>query len=119
MKNRTSLVLMEQLVMVLVFALAAALCLNVFVKADEISRTIAYRDEAVLIAQNAAEMLKATSGDVQRTAELLEPAAAEKGLRLVIGETDSGSTLLGRAEIRVYLENEELFALQTGWQEGQ
>lgn len=119
MKNRTSLVLMEQLVMVLVFALAAALCLRVFVKADEISQRIAYRDEAVLIAQNAAEVLKATSGDAQRAAELLEPAAAEKGLHLVIKETDSGIPLLGRAEIRVYLENEELFALQTGWQEGQ
>ena len=119
MKNRASLVLMEQLVMVLVFALAAALCLNIFVKADEISRTIAYRDDAVLIAQNAAEMLQATSGDVQRTTEQLGSAAAEKGLRMVIEKTDSGMPLLGSAEIRVYLEDEELFALQTGWQEGQ
>ena len=119
MKNRTSLALMEQLVMVLVFALAAALCLNVFVKADEISRMIAYRDEAVLIAQNAAEMLQATSGDAQQAAELLGPTAAEKGLRLVIEQTDSGVPLLGKAEIRVYFEEEELFNLQTGWQEGQ
>ena len=119
MKNRISLALMEQLVMVLVFALAAALCLNVFVKADEISRTIAYRDDAVLIAQNAAEMLQATSGDVQRTTEQLGSAAAEKGLRMVIEKTDSGVPLLGKAEIWVYFEEEELFNLQTGWQEGQ
>lgn len=119
MKNRISLALMEQLVMVLVFALAAALCLNVFVKADEISRRVVYRDEAVLIAQNAAEVLKATSGDAQQAAELLGPAAAEKGLRLVIEQTDSGVPLLGKAEIRVYFEEEELFNLQTGWQEGQ
>lgn len=119
MKNRTSLVLMEQLMMVLVFALAAALCLSVFVKADEISRDIAYRDEAVLIAQNAAEVLKATSGDVQKVTALLGPAAAQKGLRLVIKERDPGVPLLGKAEIRVYLEEEELFNLQTGWQEGQ
>ena len=41
MKNRTSLVLMEQLVMVLVFALAAAVCLTVFAEADRISRETA------------------------------------------------------------------------------
>ena len=49
MKNKTSLLLMEQLVMVLVFALAAALCLTVFVKADQISRETVRRDEAVLL----------------------------------------------------------------------
>ena len=118
MKNRTSLVLMEQLVMVLVFALSAALCLNVFVKADEISRTIAYRDEAVLIAQNAAEILKATSGDADRAAEMVMPAAEAMGFSLEIEKTDSGLPLLGRAEIRVLLENKELFVLHTGWQEG-
>ena len=115
MKNRTSLVLMEQLIMVLVFALAAALCLNVFAAAERISRETACRDEAVLIAQNAAEILKATSGDADRVMAELTPAAG--GFRLEIEQMDTVSPLLGEAEIRVYLENEQIFMLRTGWQE--
>lgn len=58
MKNKASLMLMEQLVMILVFALCAALCLQCFVAADRISEETALRDEAVLLAQNTAESLK-------------------------------------------------------------
>lgn len=118
MKNRTSLVLMEQLIMILVFSLAAAACLGIFVKADEISRNTASRDEAVLIAQNAAEILKATSGDADRTAEIVGPAAEEKGFSLVIEKAASGSPLLGSAEIHIIQDNKALFTLHTGWQEG-
>lgn len=117
MKNRTSLVLMEQLVMIMVFALAAALCLRVFVTADEISRKTASRDGAVLIAQNAAEVLKATSGDTDRTAELLRPMAEAEGYRIELEKLESHMPLLGRAEIQVYLEDELLFSICTGWQE--
>ena len=59
MKNKTSLFLMEQLVMILVFALCAALCLECFITADRISKETSLRDEAVLLAQNTAECLKA------------------------------------------------------------
>ena len=59
MRSKASLFLMEQLVMVLVFALAAALCLNAFVQAQRISDAAAWQDEAALTAQNAAELLKA------------------------------------------------------------
>ena len=113
MKNKTSLLLMEQMVMVLVFALAAALCLSVFVKADQISQETARRDEAVLLAQNAAEVLKATSGDVGRAMA----AAAASDYRLEIERVESKLDLLGQAEIRVWLEEEVVFSLRTGWQE--
>ena len=112
MKNKTSLLLMEQLIMVLVFALAAALCLTAFVKADRISRETVRRDEAVLLAQNAAQVLKATSGDVERAAE----TADGSGYRLEIEQIDTYD-LLGQAEIRVWQEGELVFTLRTGWQE--
>ena len=48
MKSKTPLALMEQLVMVLVFALAAALCVSCFVAADRLSDRYAVRDDAVL-----------------------------------------------------------------------
>ena len=54
MRTKSPLALMEQLVMVLVFALAAALCLQVFVLADKTSRHNADVDNAVLLAQNTA-----------------------------------------------------------------
>ena len=59
MGRRASLTLMELLVIVLVFALCAALCLRVFVAADGISQENHLRDEATLLAQNTAEALKA------------------------------------------------------------
>lgn len=112
MKNKTSLLLMEQLIMVLVFALAAALCLTAFVKADQISRETVRRDEAVLLAQNAAQVLKATSGNVEQACAV----AAESDYRLEIDQIDAHD-LLGQAQIRVWQEEELIFTLPVGWQE--
>ena len=65
MRSKAPLALMEQLVMILVFALAAALCLQIFVFADRLSARNEETDNAVLVCQNAAETLKAAgrSGD--------------------------------------------------------
>ena len=58
MRSKAPLMLMEQMVMLLVFALAAALCLQAFVKADAISRESEARDHAVLLCQSVAEQIK-------------------------------------------------------------
>ena len=58
MRNKTTLMLMEQLVMITVFALASVLCLQMFIFAYRTSRYQEQRDRAVLEAQNAAEALK-------------------------------------------------------------
>lgn len=63
MKSKAPLVLMEQLVMLLVFALAAALCVQAFALSDRTSAWNAARDRAVLEAQNAAEALKGNDTD--------------------------------------------------------
>ena len=62
MKSKAPLVMMEQIVMVLVFALAAALCLQTFVLSGKISKMTEVKNRAVLEAQNAAESMK--KGDV-------------------------------------------------------
>lgn len=62
MKGKTSLVLMEQAIMLLVLALAAALCLRVFAWADVRSQENAQRDQALDQLQSAAETLKAENG---------------------------------------------------------
>lgn len=72
MKNKTPLVLMELVIMLLVFAVAAGLCLRAFAGAERISRTGVEDDRAVAAAQNGAELTKFYLGD-------LETAAAERG----------------------------------------
>lgn len=109
MKSRAYLVLIEQLLMVLVFALAAALCLQGFAKAGEIAAQTARRDEAVLIAQNAAELLKAGKSP--------EVLSENSDLTLRIREKATGIPGLCQAEITVMYEEAVLFSLTTGWQE--
>ena len=64
MRSKAPLMMMEQMVMLLVFALAAALCLQAFVKSDEMSRRSEARDRAVAEAQNAAELIRYYGGDI-------------------------------------------------------
>lgn len=111
MRSKASLFLMEQLVMVLVFALAAAVCLQVFVRAEEISAETARRDEAVVIAQNAAELLKA--GDSAQEIEQRLSGSYE----VVIEEQTVQIPGLLQAEIAVFYEDTELFSLTVGYQE--
>ncbi len=110
MKHKTSLLLMEQLIMVLIFALAAALCLNLLAKSREISLETARREEAAFLAQNAAELLK-TGGD---------PNTLDMGdLTLTIDELPSPVPgYLTTAAITVSFEGEHVFYLEAGWQEG-
>ena len=58
MKSKAPLVMMEQIVMVLVFALAAALCLQTFVLSGNISERTEEVNRAAIEAQNVAEELK-------------------------------------------------------------
>lgn len=62
MRSKAPLALMEQLIMVLVFALAAALCLQMFALSDRISREKEAQDHMVILAQNVAELVKHTGG---------------------------------------------------------
>jgi len=111
MKQKASLLLMEQLVMILIFALAAALCLQVFARAEAISRETARRDEAVVLAQNAAELLKASGGDLSR----LEVLSTD-GYRIT-AEDLPAQPGMNCARIQVHFEERVLVSLDTGWQE--
>ena len=112
MKNKASLLLMEQLVMILVFSLAAALCLQAFAKAAEISGETARTDRAVVLAQNAAELLKASGGEAARA-----EALSGEGYAVTVAEQPSEIPGLSRGKIQVFYEEKLLFSLETGWQE--
>lgn len=127
MRNRSTLVLLEQALMVLVFAAAAALCLRAFVWADGHSADNAARDRAVLAAENAAETLKGCRGDAAAAAAML--GGSWDGAVWRIPLPDSGGTVearlcpprlayLGEAEVTVTAaDGRELVRLPVSWQE--
>ena len=136
MRNKAPLALMEQLVMVLVFALAAALCVQAFVLADNRSREMENRDRALLEAQNAVETLKSCGGDYRAAAQLCRGTWEDTAVQvfydeawqtveedravytLTIAPAASGHPLLGRAEVLVYeTEGGQLCTLPAAWQE--
>lgn len=139
MKTKAPLALMELAVMLLIFSLAAALCLQAFVWSDTTSRQNADRDRALLQAETAAEVIKACCGDFDVAAELLcgvtEPVtegsclavyfdgqwqtcdAEERVFCLTAASADSGQMLLGTARIDVTeAGGEELVSLEVCWQ---
>lgn len=126
MKNRTTLVLMEQLVMILVFALAAAICLQLFVGADRISRQTLQRDRAVEMASNGAETVKAAKGELSTVAAMLDGTLTDgsvlvetEGLSMRICLLPEEQPGLGQAQVQV-LDTQtggEVFCLCAGWQE--
>lgn len=124
MKNKASLVLIEQLIMTLVFALAAAVCLQIFVKADSISRQTERLGQVQVLAQNGAEAIKAADGDLAQAAKLLGASLDEQTLLLekedlvlTVSVIPSSVAGLGQAQITVSYEDVPLLELVTGWQE--
>ena len=139
MKSKAPLLMMEQMVMLLVFALAAALCLQAFVKSDELSQRSQRRDEAVTAAQSAAEIVRHCQGDLDRSAALLGAERhggdsdgllvaydqdwniAQGTMRYHLGVVleDSGVDGLGKGHVSMTEADngETLFELDVAWQE--
>lgn len=122
--------------MLLVFALAAAVCLRIFVFADRASRQVQDRDRAAELVQNTAQLLRHTGGDFSQAAELLDAqhwdedslmidyddewALATDAMRYTLGAARvSGAPYLGMAEVWCRDEGSdlELFRLKVAWQE--
>lgn len=128
MKNKAPLALMELTVMILIFSLAAALCLQAFAWSEQTSVKIQERDQAMLRAETAAEVVKACRGDFAEAAELLEGeyqpeedvlyVYLDGGDCLTAVREESGNPLLGRAAVTVCGGQEEvLFSIPVCWQE--
>ena len=98
-KSKAPLALMEQMVMLLVFALAAALCLQAFVKSDQISLRSQARSNAALAAQNTAELIRHSGGSMEHA--LAETADRQGGKYL---ENANG---MGKAMVISYNEDWE------------
>lgn len=143
MKNKAPLPLMEQLIMVLVFALTAALCLQGFTLANRMSHRQEARDRAVLEVQNAAEVLKHNAGDYEAAAAQLggtwdgqtwsiyyddswqmisaaaggQPSVSSAAYILQASPAPSDNPLLGLSNVRIFDQDEVLFVITAAWQE--
>ena len=116
MKHRPSLALLEQTVMLLVFAVAAVVCLQAFAWSGRTSADMARQDQALILAQNAAETLKHTQNPGE-TARIYEIQAKNHGWTLQITATDSGTDLLSAAVVELWDGERCLAQLPVAWQE--
>jgi len=79
MKSRSSLFLIEQLIVIAVFAVCAAVCVKIFVESHIISSAGADINNALLVAKNGAESFKSSYGDIERTAQFFEENQIKNG----------------------------------------
>ena len=135
MRSKAPLVLMEQLLMLLVFALAAAVCIQAFALSDQLSRQCADRDQAVIAAQTTAEVLKYHHGDYAAAASDLagvwdgatmaisfnenwQPASGKGSYYVLVMPLETEAMVLGAAQVMVYTaEGDCIYQLTPAWQE--
>ena len=136
MHSKAPLALMEQIIMLLVFALSAALCLQVFALSGRISHGMEDKALAVTEVRNAAESIKISGGDFEKHAELFggktengswkafydeewKPVSEEKAVYILEAfPVETETELLGAAEVSAFEKNgKELFELKVARQE--
>ena len=134
MKNKSTLVMIEQIVMLLVFVLAATVCIRMFVGSEQLSRKYEATDRAVRVAQNAAELLKkdgpakftekmkavqsdGNTGEIYYDKDWKVTEAGSAAFVAEVTYTEEESDFLFRAEIVIStVDGTELFRLPVAWQ---
>ena len=133
MRNKAPLAIIEQVLMLLVFALATVLCLKAFVWADTRSLESAQRDKAIVQAQSAAETLK-SCGDYALSAELFggtwdennwivqydsdwNQTTSDGAFILKVSPQESKLKYLSTASVEVFKDDTNLASLHVSWQE--
>lgn len=89
--RKTGLFLMELIIAILFFSLAAAICIQLFVKSHMISERSIALNHSILLAQNTAEIFYATNGDPEKMASLL--GCGESSDTAAVADSDNASTL--------------------------
>lgn len=89
--RKTGLFLMELIIAILFFSLAATICIQLFVKSHMISERSIALNHSILLAQNTAEIFYATNGDPEKMASLL--GCGESSGTAAIADSDNAPTL--------------------------
>ena len=90
-RNKVPLLLMEQLIMVLVFAFTATFCIQAFVLSIQLSKNSQAKDRAVNIAQNVIETLIANQGNIEELEQIFGGNADNNNWTLTLDENWSES----------------------------
>ena len=122
MKQKTSLMLLELVIMLLVFAVAAALCLQAFAWAQRATTQSSQKDLAYSRAQAAAEQLKNSAGDFEALGGKYEDGcclmALENALTLKAQPLQLEQVGLAGARVCVYAPDGSCLAqIDVCWQE--
>ena len=135
MKRNASLALIEQVIMLLILIVAAALCLRAFVWSEQQSLYYTERDRAMVELQSAAEILKAYDGDFAAAAAFYGGSATQTqwvlafdknwnitetpgAYRILATTIASDIDYLGSATVAVQPTDGDIFAeLTVCWQE--
>lgn len=89
--RKTGLFLMELIIAILFFSLAAAICIQLFVKSHMISERSIALNHSILLTQNTAEIFYATNGNPEKMASLL--GCGESSDTAAVADSDNASTL--------------------------
>lgn len=80
--SKSGLFLMELILVILLFAISAAICLQMFTYASLTAQNAENLSYATLAARSAAECVQATGGDLDQVAEYLSGTANGSGLQV-------------------------------------
>ena len=125
MKSRSVLTQIEFTIMILIFAVSAAVCLKIFTYADTYSERNAEKNNAQIILQSSAELIKSESGNFALCAEISGGEADESSWVIIYDDGSfmkavrvaSENPLLGKAKLQFCKNNETISALEIAWQE--
>ncbi len=136
MRSKAPLVLMEQLIMLVVFSIAAAICVRTFVYSDQLSLKNELRDQALVQAQTLAETYKYYKGDAEKAmsefggnidnntwvtywnSQWQSCEQNQSQCKIEIAEKPSDIQGLGKAEVSVfYIDEKVIFNFELAWQE--
>ena len=135
-ESKAPLVLMEQVIMVLVFALVSAVCIQAFALARTTSIRMSDRDHAMNISQTLAETVKAYSGNMEAVCGSLGgeiegeqlvfyydsgwesvSKSADASFRAVFAqEEQDGFCRYGQITVSDTAEDQEIFSMRVAWQ---
>ena len=136
-RSKAPLALMEQIIMVLVFALTSAVCLQAFVYSNRLSKEGQFEELAATRAQTVVEYCKANYGDFDRVCTALHAERTQDGLeleypqdklRVTVTVTES-TEYLEKAKVEVWqiddgaagvaMDNTvPAYTIDTAWQKG-
>ena len=106
-RSRSTLFLMEQLIVILVFAVCAAVCVSIFADSYLMQVGSADMKNALSAAESGAECFKAYSGDLEKASLILEGSVTATGALEVFYDGQWKPCAEGDAEFYLLLTESE------------